>query len=182
MTSWSLPPNAESAPRRADWRFLFEHPAHVIALGFGSGLAPKGAGTAGTLFGWAIFALLQPLLTDGQWALLLALSFAVGWWACTRCAQALRQSDPGAIVWDEILGIWLVLWLVMPTDAWGQLAAFALFRLFDIAKPGPVAWADGRFKARAGAPIGPRQGLGILLDDLVAAACALLIIALWRAW
>jgi phosphatidylglycerophosphatase A len=58
--------------------------------------------------------------------------------------------------------------------------AFGLFRLFDIAKPGPVAWADALFKARAGEAIGARQGLGILLDDLVAALCALLIIALWR--
>jgi len=180
MSAWSLPPTAGFAPRRPDWRFLFEHPAHPIALGFGSGLAPKGAGTVGTLCGWAIFVLLHPWLTDWQWALLLLLSFAVGWWACTRCAQALRQADPGAIVWDEMLGIWLVLWLVMPADWLAQLAAFALFRLFDIAKPGPVAWADALFKARAGEPIGARQGLGILLDDLVAALCALLVIALWR--
>jgi phosphatidylglycerophosphatase A len=180
MMAWPLPPTAGFAPRRADWRFLFEHPAHPIALGFGSGLSPRGAGTVGTLFGWALFVLLQPWLSDAQWALLLALSFAVGWWACTRSAQALRQSDPGAIVWDEVLGIWVVLWLVMPTDWLGQLCAFALFRLFDIAKPGPVAWADALFKARAGEAIGARQGMGILLDDLVAALCALLVIALWR--
>jgi phosphatidylglycerophosphatase A len=180
MMSWSLPPRAEFAPRRPDWRFLFEHPAHVIALGFGSGLAPRAAGTAGSLCGWGLFALLQPWFTDWQWALVIVLSFAVGWWACTRCAQALRQSDPGAIVWDEVLGIWVVLWLVMPTDGWGQFGAFALFRLFDIAKPGPVAWADRLFKARTGEVIGARQGLGILLDDLVAALCALLVIALWR--
>jgi len=180
MTTWPLPPTAGFAPRRADWRFLFEHPAHSVALGFGSGLVPKGAGTAGTLFGWAVFVLVQPWLNDWQWGLLLLVSFAVGWWACTRCAQALRQSDPGAIVWDEVLGIWVVLWLVMPADWLGQLAAVALFRLFDIAKPGPVAWADGLFKARAGEAIGARQGLGILLDDLVAALCVLLTIALWR--
>jgi len=116
----------------------------------------------------------------GVWALVLVLSFGVGWWACTRSAQALRQSDPSAIVWDEVLGIWVVLWLVTPTDGLGQVAAVGLFRLFDIAKPGPVAWADGVFKARAGEAIGARQGLGILLDDLVAALCALLVIALWR--
>lgn len=178
MRAW--PPTAGFAPRRADWRFLFEHPAHPIALGLGSGLWPWGPGTAGTLLGWALFALLDEWLDDWQWALVLLLAFAVGWWACTRCAQALRQSDPAAIVWDEVLGIWLVLWLVMPADWRGQLAAVVLFRLFDIAKPGPVAWADQVFKVPVGSAIGARQGLGILLDDLVAALCALLVIALWR--
>ena len=61
------------------------------------------------------------------------------------------------------------------------MAAFVLFRLFDIAKPGPVAWADGLYKARSGEAIGARQGFGILLDDLVAALCTLITIALWRA-
>ena len=175
-----MPPTAGFAPRRADWRFLCEHPAHAIALGFGSGLVAKGAGTAGTLFGWGVFVLLQPRLADWHWALVLLLAFGIGWWACTRCAQALRQSDPGAIVWDEVLGIWVVLWLVMPAGWAGQLAALALFRLFDIAKPGPVAWADGLYKARAGGHIGARQGFGILFDDLVAALCTLLVVALWR--
>jgi phosphatidylglycerophosphatase A len=69
----------------------------------------------------------------------------------------------------------------MPTGFWGQLAAFGLFRLFDIAKPGPVSWADRLYKAGAGDTIGARQGFGILLDDLVAALCTLIVIALWRA-
>ena len=180
MTVWPMPPTAGFAPRRADWRFLFEHPAHPIALGFGSGLFPKGPGTAGTLFGWAAFMLLDAWFSEWQWALWLLLSFAVGWWSCTRTAQALRQCDPGAIVWDEVLGVWVVLWLVMPTDWLGQVAAVALFRLFDIAKPGPVAWADGLFKASAGEAIGARQGFGILFDDLLAALCTLLVVALWR--
>jgi phosphatidylglycerophosphatase A len=181
MSTLPLPPVDGYAPRRADRRFLFEHPAHLIALGFGSGLAPKGAGTLGTLWAWITFIVLQPWLSDWQWALLLVLSFVLGWWACTRCAQALRQGDPGAIVWDEILAFWLVLWLVTPTSFWGHLATFGLFRLFDIAKPGPVAWADRLYKARAGDTIGARHGFGILFDDLVAALCTLIVIALWRA-
>ena len=63
-----------------------------------------------------------------------------------------------------------------------QLVAFALFLAFDAAKPGPVAWADRLFKPRGGEPPGWPQGLGILLDDLVAALCTLLVIALWRWW
>ena len=180
MMALPMPPTAGFAPRRADLRFLFEHPAHLIALGFGSGLSPVAAGTAGSLWAWAVFLLLRPWVDDAQWGIVLLLSFGVGWWACTRAAQALRQSDPSAIVWDEVLAMWLVLWLVMPTGWQGQLAAFLLFRLFDVVKVGPVAWADDLFKARAGETIGAKQGLGIVLDDLVAALCALVVIALWR--
>jgi phosphatidylglycerophosphatase A len=180
MSTLPLPPVAGYAPRRPDRRFLLEHPAHLVALGFGSGLSPKAAGTVGTLWAWAVFLLLHPWLDEWQWAVLLLLSLGLGWWACTRSAQALRQSDPGAIVWDEIVAFWFVLWLVMPTGWLGQLAAFGLFRLFDITKPGPVKWADGVFKARAGDAIGARQGFGILLDDLVAALCTLIVVALWR--
>jgi phosphatidylglycerophosphatase A len=86
-------------------------------------------------------------------------------------------SDPGQIVVDEIAAFWLVLWLVMPTGFWGQLAAFALFRFFDAAKPGPVGWADRLFKG-----FGWRGGFGILFDDLVAAGCTVLVVALWRFW
>ena len=92
----------------------------------------------------------------------------------------LHVADPGSVVWDEILAFWAVLWLTMPVGWWGQLWAFALFRFFDAAKPGPVAWADGLFKVKRGQPIGWAQGFGILFDDYVAALCALLAIALWR--
>ena len=88
------------------------------------------------------------------------------------------MSDPGAIVWDEIVAFWLVLWLVTPSDWWTQCLAFALFRFFDAVKPGPVGWADGLFKLRPGQPIGWVQGFGILFDDLVAAGCTLLVLAL----
>ena len=98
----------------------------------------------------------------------------------TVTARALAMPDPGAIVWDEVLAFWLILWLVMPAGLLGQAVAFALFRYFDAAKPGPVAWADRLFKGRRGQPIGWAQGFGILFDDLVAALCTLLVIAVWR--
>ena len=92
-------------------------------------------------------------------------------------------ADPGAIVWDEIVAFWIVLWLLTPAAWWAQLAAFVLFRFFDAAKPGPVGWADRRYKLRPGQAIGWRQGFGILFDDLVAALCTLLFIAVWiRLW
>lgn len=173
-------PAVTTASRKPGWRFLFAHPAHMIALGFGSGLSPVAPGTVGTLWGWAAFLVLQPHLDDGQWALLLAAGSLVGWWACTVAARNLAVADPSAVVWDEILAFWLILWLVMPTGVWGQLIAFALFRYFDAAKPGPVGWADALFKLKRGAAIGWAQGFGILFDDGVAALCSLLVIAAWR--
>jgi phosphatidylglycerophosphatase A len=166
--------------RAATAGFMLRHPSRWIALGFGSGLSPVAPGTVGTLWAWASFLLLDLWLGDAGWGLLLLAGFGVGWWACTRTARDLGLGDPGAIVWDEVIAFWLVLWLVMPAGWLGQLVAFALFRLFDAAKPGPVRWADQRFKLRAGEAIGWRQGFGILFDDLVAAGCTLLVIALWR--
>jgi len=178
----SLNPPVAIAARKPTWRFMLSHPAHAIALGFGSGLSPVAPGTVGTLWAWLTFLLLQPRLGDRQWAVLLAASLLVGWWACTVSARHLALADPGAIVWDEVVAFWLVLWLIGPVGWWGQLWAFVLFRVFDAAKPGPVAWADQLFKVRRGVPIGWAQGFGILFDDLVAALCALLLIALWRWW
>lgn len=164
-------------------RFLFAHPAHLIALGFGSGLAPKAPGTAGTLWAWAAFWLLERGLAP-PWGWVIALGTVVGVWACTRCAQHLNVADPGSIVWDEVLAFWLVLWLVWPASWWQQALLFGLFRFFDAAKPGPVAWADALFKADTNGHIGWRQGLGILLDDFVAAACTLITwavgLTLWK--
>jgi phosphatidylglycerophosphatase A len=156
-------------------RFVLSHPAHFIALGAGSGLSRFAPGTAGTLWAWAVFLLLQMWLTPFQMGVLIGASTLVGWWACTLTARHMGVADPGAIVWDEIVAFWLILWLVTPTTFGGELAAFILFRYFDAAKPGPVRWADQLFKG-----FGWRGGWGIMFDDFVAAFCTLLVIALWR--
>jgi phosphatidylglycerophosphatase A len=163
------------SPRLVNARFMLSHPAHMIALGFGAGLAPKAPGTVGTLWAWATWLVLQNFLSPASQGLLIALSVPLGWWACTLTARHMGIADPGAIVWDEFIAMWLILWLVLPTGFVGQLMAFALFRFFDAAKPGPVAWADQLFKG-----FGWRGGWGIIFDDLVAAACTLLVIAVWR--
>jgi phosphatidylglycerophosphatase A len=163
--------------------FMLRRPARWVALGFGSGLAPRAPGTVGTLWAWVAFLMLDPWLGARGWAGVIALSLVVGLWSCTQTARHLGSADPSAIVWDEVVAFWIVLCVLMPAAWWAQLAAFALFRYFDAAKPGPVAWADQRFKTVPGQPIGWRQGLGILFDDLVAAGCTLLFIAVWvRLW
>ena len=171
-------PTPESpAPVRPSARFMRAHPAHWIALGFGSGLSPLAPGTVGTLWAWLAWAVLGLWLSPAQLGWLRAGSWAVAWWACTVTAEHLNVADPSAIVADEIVAFWLVLWLLLPAGFWAQLAAFALFRLFDAIKRGPVGWADRLFHGARGW----RAGFGIVLDDLVAAACTLLVMALARA-
>ena len=164
-------------PQRPTARFMLSHPAHLVALGFGAGLSPLAPGTAGTLWAWLAFSVLSIWLSATQIGWLIAVSLPLGWWACTVTAKNMRVPDPGNIVWDEVIAFWLVLWLVTPAGFGGQLAAFVLFRFFDAAKPGPVAWADQLFKG-----FNARGGFGILFDDLVAAGCTLLVIAAWRFW
>lgn len=180
VTDPTLPAASEPALNSAaiahpGWAFLLAHPAHFIALGAGSGLSRLAPGTAGTLWAWAAFVILQPVMSDTAWGILIATGTLVGWWACTVTARHMRIADSGHIVWDEIIAFWLVLWLVSPTGLLGQALAFGLFRFFDAVKIGPMAWADQRFKG-----FGPRGGFGILLDDFAAAGCTLLVIALWR--
>ena len=123
---------------RPDLRFLLAHPAHFIALGFGSGLASRAPGTFGTLAALALYWILAQALAPLAIALAAVPLFFVGVWACGVTGRDLGSADHGAMVWDEIVAFWIVLWLVMPTGFWGQLIAFALFRLFDAVKRGPV--------------------------------------------
>ena len=169
--------DAAPPPQRPNARFLLAHPAHFLALGFGAGLSPWAPGTVGTLWAWVAWLVLQRWFTVAELGLLIAGGTLVGWWACAVAARNLRVADPGSIVWDEVLAFWLILWLAMPMGFWGQAVAFALFRYFDAAKPGPVRWADSLFKG-----FGARGAFGILFDDFVAAFCTLLVIALWRFW
>lgn len=164
-------------------RFMLAHPAHFIALGAGSGLSRIAPGTSGTLWAWVAFVALSPWMTEFTWGLVIAASLPLGWWASAVTARNMNVLDPGSIVWDEIVAFWAVLWLVMPAGLVGQVLAFGLFRFFDAAKPGPVGWADALFHGvdpQTDTRAWQKAGLGIMLDDLVAAACTLLIIALWR--
>jgi len=174
---------AMHAPVRPSARFMLSQPAHFIAMGLGSGLSPVAPGTAGTLCAWLAFLALQPWMNDARWAFLLLASLPLGWWACSVTAKNMRVLDPRSVVWDEIVAFWLILWLVMPVGASGQLAAFALFRFFDAVKPGPVGWADALFhdvNTDTDPAAWRKAGFGIMLDDLVAAVCTLLVIAAWR--
>jgi len=170
-------------PFRPNAKFMFGHIAHLLALGFGSGLSRIAPGTSGTLWAWVAFVALQPWLNDTGWALLIGGGALLGWWASTVTARNMGVLDPSNVVIDEIIAFWLVLWLVTPTSLVGQVLAFGLFRFFDAVKPGPVGWADGLFHhvdPQTDRRAWSKAGFGIMLDDLVAAGCTVLVIALWR--
>jgi phosphatidylglycerophosphatase A len=100
-------------------------------------------------------------------AIAAAIIFAVGCWAAATIAKASGIKDPGAIVIDEVAAQWLVL-LPAPLDPLSYAAAFLLFRLFDVWKPWPIGWADRSLHG----------GLGIMLDDLLAAVYAVLVFSI----
>lgn len=152
--------------QRPDASFLFAHPSHLLACGLGSGLSPWAPGTAGTAFAWVMYLLIKPQFGDGAFLAFVAIAFAVGVVACDRTGRDLGVADHGAIVWDEIVPFWLVLLLTPPSIFW-QAAAFLLFRGFDIVKPPPANWVDAHMK----------NGLGVMLDDLIAAGFTLLVLA-----
>ncbi|MGY8892778.1 MAG: phosphatidylglycerophosphatase A family protein [Burkholderiales bacterium] len=163
-------PDTTSTDTQPNWRFMCRHPAHLIALGFGAGLAPKAPGTVGTLWAWAAYLVMDMWLSPTAWAGVIAVGFIVGCWACKVCAEHMQIMDSGHMVWDEVIAFWLVLYLVMPQGLIGQAIAFGLFRFFDAVKFGPTAWADQYFKG-----FGWRGGFGVMVDDIVAGALTLLV-------
>jgi phosphatidylglycerophosphatase A len=152
---------------RPDFRFMVTHPAHVIALGFGAGLAPVAPGTAGTLLAFPLYYGLAMLLGPVQILALCLVLFAVGIWACGRTGAAMGVADHGSMVWDEVVAFIAVLALTPPGWAW-QAFAFVAFRVFDVLKPPPIREIDRRVKG----------GFGVMLDDVAAAFYALLLMAL----
>jgi len=153
-------------PSHPGLAFALTHPAHFIALGFGVGVLPRAPGTLGTLLAlplWWLFGAGQGPLVLG---VALAALFAIGVWACAVTGRHLGAADHGAMVWDELVAFLLVLSIVPNAWPW-QLAAFVLFRAFDIAKPAPIRQLEARFKG----------GFGVMFDDLLAAGYTLLVLA-----
>lgn len=151
--------------------FLLRHPAHLIACGFGSGLAPVAPGTAGTLFAWLTYPWLRAWYPgDVEFMVIVVLCFVIGVSACQTAGRNLGVMDHGSIVWDEIVPFWCVLFM-MPAGWLWQLAAFIWFRFYDITKPAPARYFDREMK----------NGLGVMMDDVVAAGYTLLTLAFFKA-
>jgi len=143
-----------------NWKIVFTRWDYFLAFGLGSGLAGVAPGTAGSALGLLLFipALYAPFPVQ---VVIIVIGFVLGVWVCDRVAKHMEVKDPGGIVWDEFVGMWITL-LLLPSLMWLP-AAFLLFRLFDIWKPWPVRVADEKLAG----------GLGIMLDDVFAGLYAL---------
>ncbi len=148
-------------------RTVLTDPVHFLAFGFGTGLAPFAPGTFGSLPGILLFWLTLDFGLYVQLGIAVALAL-VGTWLCGESARRIGVHDHGGIVWDEIVGMYITL-LAAPVSLTGWALAFVAFRLFDIVKPWPIRDLDHSIQG----------GLGIMLDDLVAALYAALLLALY---
>ena len=158
-----------SALARPGAAFAFSHPAHLIAFGFGAGLAPRAPGTVGTLVAWGFGALVLRHFPPLALLACMPVAFLLGVWACGATGRRFGVPDHGAMVWDEIVAFLAVLALVPRELAW-QAGAFVVFRVFDIAKPPPIRALERRWHG----------GLGVMADDVLAAGYTLLVLAVLK--
>ena len=172
---------------KPDFKWMLGRVNRVLAFGFGSRLSAVAPGTAGTLWAWAIFLVADyffPLATISTILWALGAGFIWGCWICGCVSEELGRRDFGGIVWDEMIAFWIVLAIIMPSNLWMQVLAFALFRFFDAVKPSPIGLIDRHFKKieNSDAPSNKVQilwrGFGIMIDDLAAALFTILMLAL----
>ena len=147
-----------------------KNPVVFVALGFGSGLFPKAPGTAGTL---ATVPLVYFLQQQTQLVYLLVTLFVLltGSWVCGYAAEKLQVHDHSAIVYDEVAGFLVTMFLV-PAGWSLMLSGFLLFRFFDAVKPWPISWFDKNLHG----------GFGIMFDDIVAGIFSLFCLMIFQYW
>jgi len=159
----------EQLPSRPTSVSALRDPVHFVAFGFGAGLAPKAPGTFGSLVGllaaWGLMGLSLPWRTAAVLA-----AIGVGIWICGESARRLQRHDDQRIVFDEIAGVLLTSLVLQKTSFLALALVFVFFRLFDIFKPWPIRDVDHSLHG----------GLGIMLDDLIAALYAAACVATIR--
>lgn len=153
-------------------RLKLSNPWHLLATGFGSGLLPIIPGTMGSLAAIPFWLLMYWLLPVWLCWFIILFGFVVGIVICQRTSDDMQVHDHGSIVWDEFIGMWMTL-MVIPLVSWQWvLIAFVLFRFFDMLKHWPIGWFDRQVGG----------GLGIMLDDIIAAIFAMVIVAALAHW
>lgn len=153
---------------RPTWRWLCQDPIRLIGFGFGTGLSPKAPGTVGTLPALLIAGLLLGLgMSKLVLGILCIILFVLGIWICNATERALGVHDYGGIVWDEIVAMMFILACIPQGLIWWSMA-FIVFRFFDAVKPPPIRWVDSKVSG----------GLGVMLDDLIAALMSIAVLYL----
>lgn len=153
-------------------RISLKNPVHLLAVGLGSGLLHPAPGTWGSLAGTALGVLLLSFLGSKIFLVLTALCFVLGCYLCQKTADDMGIHDHGSIVWDEFVGVFIVL-AAVPNLSWQWvLTAFVLFRFFDILKPFPIRYFDEKLQS----------GLGIMIDDVLAAIYAVIVVFVVKMW
>jgi len=147
-------------------RQVFTHPVHLLAYGFGAGLAPKAPGTMGTLVAIPLYIFLSSL-SPWLYATATLAAFIAGVFICGYTARRLGLEDPKSVVWDEVVGFLIAMAFVPLSIVW-IATGFVLFRLLDILKPWPIRWLDRHVKG----------GFGIMFDDAVAAVSVCILLNL----
>jgi len=140
-------------------------PSGLLAFGFGSGLSPFAPGTMGTVMAIPFIFALRNLGDTGFW-ITLSLLFLLGVFVCDQASRKLGVHDHGGIVWDEMVGYWLAAAFIPLQWHW-LLAAFCLFRFFDIYKPWPIRQLDRKVSG----------GFGIMIDDIIAGLFTMIVLA-----
>ena len=152
---------------RQNLKLIWRKPVYFIAFGFGAGAIPFAPGTWGTLVGVFLYLLIAQFALP-YYLIILAISIVFGIWICDKTERFLGVKDHSGIVWDEIAGFLLTMLYAPAGWQWVALG-FVLFRLFDIIKPWPIKVIDKRVKG----------GIGIMLDDLIAAIPAWIILQIF---
>lgn len=147
------------------WDWMVDTPSRQFALGFGTGLLGVAPGTWGTLMGWLLWAILLSHFSSFWIFVALVIAFAAGCRIAEQVGNELAAHDHPAIVWDEMVAIWLVLWFA-PDTFGGGLVAVILFRLFDIWKPAPIPYFEHKFQ----------NGFGVMWDDIIAALYSIIVL------
>lgn len=151
-------------------KIKLKNPVHLLAVGLGSGLLHPAPGTWGSLAALFIGTPLLMLLGIKGFLLFTLICFVLGCYLCQKTADDMGIHDHGAIVWDEFVGMFLVM-AALPSLSWSWLlTAFVLFRLFDIFKPWPIRYFDQKLES----------GFGIMIDDVLAASYGVLIVIVLR--
>ncbi len=147
---------------------VWKYPVHWLAYGFGTGLSPFAPGTFGSLVGVALFWFMASMPAI-PYAIVVAVMFVAGIFICGQTAHDVGAVDPGFIVYDEVVGFLVAMYL-LPTEWRWVVGGFVVYRVFDIWKPFPIHWVEDKLGL----------GSGIMTDDVISGIYTFIVLHVVR--